>query len=278
MFASAPTLVLKRKMLIRAVVCIFLLPLTLVFCWGIYASLQPPYPDSSSAKLDAVLALLCGGTVLAVLINEAGRITRLYPEGIEQVKRGRTAELRWEDLTEVGFHAVKVQAGGLIGMAIGAALDRRRKGAPLDERSTSVTVTLAGRSGEKIIINSNDKNVMQGYELIVGHVSPRLMAEAKRRVDQGDTMTFGPVSISLRGIASGRKDPVAFHEIEKLAIEGGKLRLKKKGAWLDALSVPVRKVPNLFVLTELYSQLAAGPVDRAGLQLGQNAAGRMMVG
>ena len=29
--------------------------------------------------------------------------------------------------------------------------------------------------------------------------------------------------------------------------------------------------------TELYAQLAAGPVDRAGLQMGQNVAGRMIV-
>jgi hypothetical protein len=113
--------------------------------------------------------------------------------------------------------------------------------------------------------------------LPVAHVAPRLLAEAKRRVEQGDTAAFGNLSVSLRGIANGRKDPVAFHEIETMALSAGRLRLKKKGAWLDAISVPVRKIPNLFVLTELYAQLATGPVDRAGLQIGQNIAGRMIV-
>lgn len=61
MFASAPILVLERKVLNRLLVCLFLLPLTLVFAWGIYASLQPP-PDRTSATLDAALGLLCGVT------------------------------------------------------------------------------------------------------------------------------------------------------------------------------------------------------------------------
>jgi Family of unknown function (DUF6585) len=276
MFASAPLLVLKRKLLNRAVVCLFLLPMTLVFAWGLYASLQPP-PDEFSAKLDAVLGLLCGVTFLAVMINESGRLTSLYPEGIEQLKRSRTTELRWEDVTEVWFQAMKVQAGGVIGYAIGKALDRRRKGLPLDESTTNMSIRVLGRGGEKILITSSDKDVLKGFETIVAHVAPRLFEEAKRRVEQGDTVTFDKLSISLRGIAQGRKDPVAFHEIETMAISAGKLRLKKKGAWLDAISVPVGKIPNLFVLTELYAQLAAGPVDRASLQMGQNLAGRMIV-
>lgn len=276
MFASAPILVMKRKMLIRLVVCLFLLPLALVFSYGIYASLQPP-ADRSSAILDATIAVLCGGTVLAVLIGEAGRITRLYPEGIEQTRRGRTIELRWDDVDEVWFQAIKIQAGGVAGLALSALLDRKRQGDPLNERDTSITVRLHGRNGEKLTINSNDQGIVKGYETVLAHVNPRLLAEAKRRVEQGDTVTFGKISVSLRGIASGRKDPIAFHEIEKLEIAGGKLRLKKKGAWLDALSVPVKKIPNLSVLTELCAQLAAGSVDRTRLQMGQNLAGRTMI-
>lgn len=275
MFASAPILVMKRKMLNRVVVCLFLFPMTLVFAWGLYASLQPP-PDKASATLDAVLGLLCGVTFLAVLVHESGRLIRLYPEGIEQIRRGRTTELRWEDVTEVWFQAMKVQVGGVIGYAIGKAMDRRRKGLPLDEKTTNMAIRILGRGGEKILVTSSDKDVLKGFETIVAHVAPRLLAEAKRRVEQGDTVTFDRISVSQRGIALGRKDPVAFHEIETMAISAGKLRLKKKGAWLDTISVPVRKVPNLFVLTELYAQLAAGPVDRTALQMGQNLAGRMI--
>lgn len=275
MFASAPILVLKRKILARVLVSLFLLPMTLVFAWGLYASLQPP-PDNASATLDAILGLLCGVTFVLVMINESGRLSTLYPEGIEQIKRGRTSELRWPDVTEVWFQATKVQAGGLIGYAIGKALDHRRQGQPLDERSTSISVKVLGRNGEKIQLTSSDKGVVQAYETIVAHVTPRLLEEAKRRVNNGDTVTFGKISVSLRGIALGRKDPVAFHEIETLALSAGKLRLKKKGAWLDAISLPVGKIPNLAVLTELYAQLAAGPVDRSKLQMGSNLAGRMI--
>jgi hypothetical protein len=275
MFASAPLLVLKRKILARVLVSLFLLPLTLVFAWGLYASLQPP-PDNASATLDLVLGLLCGVTFVLVMINESGRLSTVYPEGIEQIKRGRTSELRWPDVTEVWFQATKIQAGGLIGYAIGKALDRRRQGQPIDERTTTISVRVLGRNGEKIQLTSSDKGVMKAYETILAQVNPRLLEEAKRRVNNGDTVTFGKISVSLRGIALGRKDPVAFHEIETLALVSGKLRVKKKGAWLDALSQPVAKIPNLAVLTELYAQLAAGPVDRSKLQMGSNLAGRMI--
>jgi hypothetical protein len=43
------------------------------------------------------------------------------------------------------------------------------------------------------------------------------------------------------------------------------------------MAVPVKKIPNVFVLTEVYIQLAAGPADRAGLQMGRNLATRTMV-
>jgi hypothetical protein len=278
MFATAPVLVLKRTMVIRLVLCIFVLPLVLLSLWGAYAALQEP-ADTTGAALLGGLAVGLGAFFWFFFSREMGRGTRVYEDGIEQVRGPHTTELRWNDVTEVWFQAVKVQAGGLIGAAVGAAMEAsaRKKGKPLDTRGTSITVKVMGRNGEKIVITSNDTGVLEAFEIVRARVNPRLVEEAKRQVQQGGTATFGKVSISMRGIANGQKEPVAFSEIEKFVIDSGRLRLKKKGAWLDAMAVPVQKIPNVFALTEVYIQLAAGPVDKAGLEMGRNLASRQMV-
>jgi hypothetical protein len=278
MFATAPVLVLKRTMVIRLVLCLFVLPLVLLSLWGAYAALQEP-ADTTGAAMAGVLAVGLGAFFWFFFSREMGRSTRVYEDGIEQVRGSNTTELRWTDVTEVWFQAVKVQAGGLIGLAVGAAMEAaaKKKGKPLDTRGTSITVRVIGRGGEKVVITSNDTGVLEAFEIIRSRVNPRLVEDVKRRVQNGQTVAFGNISISLRGIANGKKEPVSFSEIEKFVIDAGRLRLKKKGAWLDAIAVPVQKIPNVFVLTEVYVQLAAGPVDHAGLQMGRNLATRAMV-
>jgi hypothetical protein len=278
MFATAPVVVLKRTLIIRIVLCLFVLPLALLSLWGVYASLQEP-ADTTGAAIAGVLAAGLGAFFWFFFSRETGRSTRVYEDGIEQIRGSQTTEIRWHDVTEVWFQAVKVQAGGLVGAAVGAAMEAaaKRKGTPLDARSTSIKVRVIGRGGEKIVITSNDKGILEAFEIIRARVNPRLVEEVKRRVQNAETVAFGKISISLRGIANGRKEPVAFNEIEKLAIDAGRLRLKKKGAWLDAMAVPVQKIPNVFVLTEVYIQVTTGPADRAGLQMGRNLATRAMV-
>src|SRR6185295_1236235 len=124
-------------------------------------------------------------------------------------------------------------------------------------KGTSITARILGPSGEKVVMTSNDKDVMKAFDIISARVNPRLVAEAMRRIQNGDTVAFGKLALSSRGIAWGAKDPILFDEIEKLTIEKGVLRLKKKGAWLGAISVPILRIPNVFVLTELYIKLAA---------------------
>ncbi len=246
MFATAPVLVLKRTMVIRLLLCLFVLPLALLALWGAYAALQEP-ADTTGAAMAGVLAVGLGAFFWFFFSREMGRSTRIYEDGIEQIRGSNTTELRWNDVTEVWFQAVKVQAGGLIGLAVGAAMEAsaKKKGKPLDTRGTSITVKVIGQSGEKVVMTSNDTGVLEAFEIVRARVNPRLVEDVKRRVQNGQTVAFGNVSISLRGIANGKKEPVSFSEIEKFVIDAGRLRLKKKGAWLDAIAVPVQKIPNV---------------------------------
>ena len=266
MFLGAPILTLERTLLVRAMLCLFLLPFMVSSFWGADALREKSF----------VWAVVCGalGVGLGLLFlygfyREQTASTRLFEDGIEQTRGSNTLELRFTDVTEIWLQVFRVYTGSLIGMAVGAAIDAsaKRKGKPLDARGMNILVRILGSRGEKVVLTANDKDVVKAFEIASARVNPRLVEDAKRRIHNGETLAFGEVSLSVRGVARGNRE-VPFHEIERLWIEGGKLCLKKKGTWLDALLVPIQKIPNVFVLTELYISLAAGPVDRAGLQMG----------
>lgn len=269
MFVSPPILVLRRTIMLRLLLGLVVLPFGLLSLWGLVAALTSKPPDTVGAGMCAVLAAAFLIPFWYFFRRELGRQTRIHNEGVAQVIGARTTELPWSAIREVWFEAVTVQAGGVLGAAVGAAIGAatKRKAARLDPNTTNITVRLVGSDGTKLSLTSNDKGVVEAFEEVLPRVCPRLLAEATRQVQQGQPVAFGPVSISQRGVATGRKDPVGYSEIETFGIQGGKLRLKKRGTWLDVFAVPIKNIPNVFVLTDLYAYLSAAPPDqsRAGV-------------
>src|SRR5262245_36571952 len=128
MFADQPILTLPRTAALRVVACLLPLPGALLCAAGAVFELRNTPPD---LRLTAVLALLAFGlAILAVWLfrREATRLTLLYANGIEQRTGGTSREMLWTDVEEVWFQAMKMQAGGLLGLAVTAAVDRARKG------------------------------------------------------------------------------------------------------------------------------------------------------
>lgn len=262
MFVSRPLLVLRRTVMIRLLLGLIVLPLGLLATWGVVAALAAKPPDPVGAGICSVLA---AGLLLPFAYffrRELRREIRIHDEGVAEVIGSRTTELRWNDIREVWFEAVRVQAGGLVGAAVGAAINAasKRKGR-LDPNTTNITVRLVGEGRTRISLTSNDKGVVPAFEEVLSRVNPRFVAAAQRLVQEGKPVSFGPISISVRGVANGRKDPVAYSDIETFGIKDGKLRVKKRGAWLDTLAVPIKGIPNVFVLTDLYERLSATPAS-----------------
>lgn len=259
MFASPPKLVLRRTVMIRILLCFLVLPFGLLSAWGALVAFADKPPDPIFGGICAALAVLILGTFAFLFRRESRRVVRIHEEGIAQELGSRTLELRWLDILEVRFEAIRVQAGGLIGAAVGAAANAatKNKGGALNANTTNITVRLIGADQSRITLNSNDKGVVAAFEEILSQVNPRLLAEAVQTVQKGRSAQFGPIAVSSTGIAAGRKQPIPFGDIESLVVKSGNLRLKKRGSWLDAFSIPIKRIPNVFVLTDLYHHLSA---------------------
>ncbi len=271
MAGGEPVLTLERTKIIRAVLCLFGVPVALLLGWGAIALAGDKEPVG--AVIVGALAVATGVLVVWRFRRESARSTRLYEDRIERFDGVRTRTLAWAEVREIWFRAIKVQAGGLIGAAVSAAVDATRKDnpAPLSERSSSITVRLVGPA-TVVKLTSNDRGVVAAFEEILRRVNPRLVADAVRTIRAGQAARFGKVSLSVAGLAIGHRTPVPFSDVQSLTIQKGRLVLKKQGAWLAAAAVPIQKIPNVFSLLEAYRSVtytSTGAKPALGRELAQ---------
>ena len=210
----------------------------------------------------AMFALAAAATLIWLFPREAALQLTLTDEGIEERSRAGHRQIPWSMVHEVWIRAVGVQVGGILGAGLAAAAEASRKGprAGLSETSTNLHVRIVGPLGE-IALTSNYRGVVAALAEVLDRVNPRLLEQALRQVKGGQTVAFGKVSVSTRGVSIGRAEPVPFTEIQKLSVEDGKVYLKKRGKWLSMGAGPAEKVPNLYVLMGLCEALSGGDIQ-----------------
>jgi hypothetical protein len=257
--AGRPLQVLKRTVVLRIVYCMTLLPLAALFGVAAAASLEGKQPDVIAAVVWGVVAAALLGLLAWLCRREATRRIRLHEEGIVAVAGRKTVELPWSDVEQVWFRAIRVNAGGLLGVAIGAAVDASRggKSRPLNEASTSIAVRILG-GGRKIKLTSNYRGVVPAFEEVLRRVNPRLVDDCLRRIREGQPVRFGKVTLSAAGVQFGRKAVLPFRDIERLEIARGRLLLRIRGGWFSRGRVQVRDIPNFTVLTAAFDRLRGG--------------------
>jgi hypothetical protein len=72
----------------------------------------------------------------------------------------------------------------------------------------------------------------------------------------GQTVSFGPLTVSPAGIASG-PNMVPWHEVQGVRTASGYVHVKKAGKWLAWKTVAVAKIPNYFVFDALVQAILA---------------------
>lgn len=256
MFVTPPQQEHRQTVAIRlGITLLLLLPIGLLVLAGLGES--PGKIETVPLAIAAVLVVLC--IVLWVVIGKA--TLAIHPEGLRKTTAFGQTEIRWEDVLETRYRVIPVQVGGLIGYAATAAARRvGGKGA-----TSSLRLLVIARDGSKILVTSNYKGALEAIGVILAKIQPPILADARRRVEAGESVAFGPLSVSRAGVAWKRKEPIPFADLSMASIVGQYLRLKRKGKMFDVAKVRSDNVPNVLVFLDLIEGLGAGAGEIKGI-------------
>ncbi len=165
-------------------------------------------------------------------------------------------EIRWEEIASLYHDEVPMSHALLAHLGVLGALLMPFTGKH-GSRTSQESLKVQTGDKRKISISTNYKNCRPAIDAVRAAVNPRLLAEYRRRLAQGDSIAFGKITLGPSGIGWKNRQPVGYSEIDKAYIGGRNLRVKVVGKWLDTISVPMRQVPNVFVLLDLVQEKKA---------------------
>ena len=197
-------------------------------------------------QVDPVLGFFTGAFGLLFAYAWLWTKTRvtLHEEGISYKSPFREKDLRWDEITETRYGQQPINAGthfGLLGWLIAA----------MTRSNNKMIRSLELIGPQKIVLNSNIRDVEEAVRLVLAAVNPRLRKDAEQMLNSGGAVSFGKISLSPGGVVWKSKEPIPYAALVKCKIDGSMLRIKAEGKWLDNIAVTAKKVPNIFILLDL---------------------------
>jgi hypothetical protein len=202
-----------------------------------------------SRQVDPVLAFftVASGLLFAYAWLWTKTRVTLHEEGISYKSPFKEKDLRWDEIKETRYGQQPINAGahfGLLGWLIAAMARGNNK----------MIRSLELIGPQKIVLNSNIRDVEELVRLVLEAVNPRLRQDAERVLNSGATVSFGKISLSPSGVVWKSKEPIPYAALVKCKIDGSVLRIKAEGKWLDNIAVTAKKVPNIFILLDLIEE------------------------
>jgi len=186
-----------------------------------------------AAGLVVVVVFLWGALARTRLtINAIG----LHHESILGIQ-----EISWTDIAETRYCISPVRLHG-IGHAIAATMK---------SKPVNLTLRVIGSNGKELKITSNFRNAKDAIDIVLGRVLPPMVSDVRGRIGRGESVQFGQLMLSKSEIIWKGKTVIPVVEVERAELAGSKLRVKRAGKWLDAISVRSDKVPNVLVFLEV---------------------------
>ena len=213
----------------------------------------------SEMDADARMPAAAGGAMLIALgilaiLQQARSKMVVRRDGIERWGlRGKLWALRWVEMAELRYRAVKLRLYHVIPVG------------------TNIQLTLTDPAGRKHKVPGNMKGMEVLAERIAEQQTAARFAEARAAIDRGEEVRFGSALVLDREKVSARKlfggyKVCPLSEIEKVAVEGGFLRIRQKGKLLAFGGGAIGAIPNVFLflrlLDSLVARAAAIPADR----------------
>ncbi|MGH2478876.1 MAG: DUF6585 family protein [Ktedonobacteraceae bacterium] len=115
---------------------------------------------------------------------------------------------------------------------------------------TTHKYTVRGKDGRQVIFNDKFGHVEDLGNTLSRQITNYLMPQVVSAYNAGNTITFGPLSISQQGVSNGR-EALSWSQITAISVNRGIVTVKKEGKWLNWSTIMVARVPNIFVFMAL---------------------------
>ncbi len=206
-----------------------------------YLGTQTYGPAVIDDRLAVPLGLAAGLSLLALLgawlVLAAWRRAAVVYEGGFALRDLRGVRLwRWADVDELRLAVTRHYAIGIYTGTTHAYVI-------LDHRHTRLAFTDAYARVEEL------------GRAIEENTFPILYPRAAAAYNAGETLVFGPVSLTKTSLQVGRKE-FPWSEIDQVSVRRGILAVSRKdGGWFSGSSTSVAAVPNLRVLLSVIDQI-----------------------
>jgi hypothetical protein len=204
--------------------------LTVVSVWS-NMDISAPRELQPLFIVGVIFLLVAGGGIINWLREYK---VDIYEQGFIYSTAFETVNVHWEDVIAV-WQAKRV---------------RQRNGP-----TTSATYTVLLKNKKKFIIDSERFKNPEGLgDAIQKEVTRCLMPKYFQLLKSGDTVDFGKLKLSRRGI-SNLKETIPWSQVRDVRVNLGMINVNKDGKWLVLSSVYAHEIPNLYVFLTLIDQI-----------------------
>jgi len=173
---------------------------------------------------------LIGIGVMTLRYSRKDRDLRIQttPDGLIQTKGHTPTRIRWDDIETVHYAVILVKVSGL-------------------RMPPSHIYTLTCKDGQQYQFDNTIKHVYELGESIQAQVAQRKLPGAIAALKRGETLAFGPFSITEEGITTTARGSVAWNEIVEVEVFRGWVTVRRKTSrgTRNFASIKLQKIPNL---------------------------------
>jgi hypothetical protein len=213
-----------------------------------WTALDDPTPTAHPTLLwiTACLAVMYAAACIAI----GKTVLTITEQGVRRESIFGVQELLWGQIKETRYVERPVRIGahfGLIGMILTAATKSANR--------SNIVLTLISE-GTRLKVTSNFRQAREAANTILAKILPAMIASARSRLQRGEILRFGTITLTLTDLAWKSQPGVPLPELETAEIAAGSLRVKRAGKWRNFISISSDKIPDVFVLLELLDEIA----------------------
>lgn len=204
--------------------------------WGRY---YPPviYEAMAPWVIGALVAFIIAFLIIWSIYKRRKQGAVVFTNGFAYSNRKGVQTWRWDQVQDVTANVTRHYTNGIY-------------------TGTTHIYTLIKSTGEKLVINDTLREVEALYTHLQNNTLQHRYQTKADAYNRGETVTFGPVTISKQGGITLGKKSYKWDEIEEVGINKGVLSIKKKdGGWFSGASATAGAIPNLHVLLSIINQI-----------------------